>query len=364
MKLLRLFTGPAGAAVLTASALNIATVAAPASAPAAAAPASGAAVAEATSGSGVAAPPTVKNYVALGDSYTSAPLVPPLDLTTLGCMRSKGNYPALLAPKVKAPKMTDVSCVGADTTHLNTGQANATGFVPPQFNALTKETDLVTLGIGANDFGVFADLFGVCPSLQKSDPDGAPCKKQFSAGGKDHLKENVAKTRTRVVQALKEIKKRVAPKAHVVVVGYPRIAPPKGQCPELPIAKGDYAYVNSIEVSLNTALLEAAKEGGAKYVEVFKPSEGHDVCAKDKAWVQGKDPDLLKAASYHPRAEEQAAVADLIVKALSGQAQSVSSVDRAALEERRQESARLLQVPANRDRVKSRLAQGALFPAR
>ncbi len=267
------------------------------------------------------AAPTFKEYVALGDSYTAAPLVPPLDLGNLGCLRSKGgNYPALAAPKLKVPKVTDVSCGGADTTHVKTAQATPTGFVPPQMDALTKKTDLVTIGLGANDFGLFADLLAVCPGLQKSDPDGAPCKKQFTAGGKDQLKENVAKTKTRLVELLKTVKAKIAPKATIVLVGYPRIAPAKGNCPDLPLAKGDYAYLNSTETELNKAIQDAAKQGGAKYLDVFKPSEGHDVCAKDKAWIQGQQTDPLKAASYHPRAEEQTAVADLLVKLVSGSA--------------------------------------------
>ncbi|ONI73882.1 GDSL family lipase [Kribbella sp. ALI-6-A] len=312
------------------------------------------------------AAPTFKNYVALGDSYTAAPLVPPLDLSNLGCLRSGGgNYPALAAPKLKVPKVTDVSCGGADTTHVKTGQATPTGFVPPQMNALTKQTDLVTIGLGANDFGLFADLLAVCPSLQKSDPDGAPCKKQFSAGGKDQLKENVAKTKTRLVELLKTVKAKIAPKATIVLVGYPRIAPAQGNCPDLPLAKGDYAYLNATETELNTAIQAAAKQGGAKYLDVFKPSEGHDVCAKDKAWLQGATPDLLKAASYHPRAEEQTAVADLLVKLLSGSKQTITAADQSAwsptLATHREQAAKTLADPAKRRQIESRLAKGGLF---
>ncbi|GAA1520325.1 SGNH/GDSL hydrolase family protein [Kribbella lupini] len=315
--------------------------------------------------------PSFKNYVALGDSYTAAPLVPPLDLANLGCLRSGGgNYPALAAPKLKVPKVTDVSCGGADTTHLKTAQATPTGFVPPQVDALTKQTDLVTIGLGANDFGLFADLLAVCPSLQKSDPDGAPCKKQFTAGGKDQLKENVAKTKTRLVEAVKTVKSRIAPKATIVLVGYPRIAPAKGNCPDLPLAKGDYAYLNMIETELNTAIQSAAKQGGAKYLDVFKPSEGHDVCAKEKAWLQGQEVDLMKAASFHPRAEEQTAVADLLVKLVSGSAQTLSAAEqeswRPVLNANSRRSAEQLAAPDSKQRIEHRLAQTPLFsrPAR
>src|SRR3954452_13214611 len=61
-------------------------------------------------------------YVALGDSYTSGPLIPLQRLDPLGCFRSTSNYPSLLAARLHIRSFTDVSCSGADTTHLTTAQ--------------------------------------------------------------------------------------------------------------------------------------------------------------------------------------------------------------------------------------------------
>ena len=47
------------------------------------------------------AAPAFQNYVALGDSYTSAPLVPLPDLLSLGCVRSYSNYPKMLAAALR-----------------------------------------------------------------------------------------------------------------------------------------------------------------------------------------------------------------------------------------------------------------------
>ena len=54
-------------------------------------------------------------YVAMGDSYTAAPLVP--DRHGDGCLRSSHNYPALVAAALPA-ELVDVSCSGADSTSL------------------------------------------------------------------------------------------------------------------------------------------------------------------------------------------------------------------------------------------------------
>src|SRR5690606_22902074 len=57
--------------------------------------------------------PRFEHYVALGDSYTSGPLIPVPKLTPpLGCVRSMLNYPTLLAVKARAGSFDDVSCGG------------------------------------------------------------------------------------------------------------------------------------------------------------------------------------------------------------------------------------------------------------
>src|SRR5437879_1488004 len=108
----------------------------------------------------------VNHYVALGDSYTAGPLIPWLPLDPGGCAKSTNNYPSLLAAKLKPKKFTDASCSAADTTNMTKPQHTFLGTNAPQFNALTKDTDLVTIGIGGNDFGVFGSLINTCPALR------------------------------------------------------------------------------------------------------------------------------------------------------------------------------------------------------
>ena len=274
--------------------------------------------------------PAYKKYVALGDSYTSAPLVPLPELLSLGCLRSVSNYPKQLAALLKVTSFADVSCGAADTTNMTKPQSTPLGTFPPQFNALTPDTDLVTVGIGGNDFGVFGDITSTCPGLRASDPVGSPCKKHFTVDGVDTLTASIAKTQTRIAEVVRGIHSK-SPKATVVLVGYPKIAPEKGTCPDiLPFSDGDYAYLYSIEQKLNQAVEDAAAATGATYVDIFGPSTGHDACAPEgQAWIQGKDLNLLRALNYHPRFEGQAAVAALTVQKLSGAKPTVTSADQA-----------------------------------
>jgi lysophospholipase L1-like esterase len=274
--------------------------------------------------------PTYQRYVALGDSYTSAPLVPLPELLSLGCLRSISNYPKQLAAQLRITSFTDVSCGGADTTNMTQPQATPLGTFPPQFNALTPDTDLVTVGIGGNDFGVFGDITGTCPGLRAVDPAGSPCQKHFTTDGVDTLAAKITQTQARITEVVKGVKLR-SPKATVLLIGYPKIAPEKGVCPDiLPFSDGDYAYLYSIEQKLNQAVESAAKAGGAKYVDTFGPSTGHDACAPEgQAWIQGKDVNLLRALNYHPRYEGQAGVASLTYKKIIGARETVTPAEQA-----------------------------------
>ncbi|CUR56458.1 putative Lipase 2 [metagenome] len=260
------------------------------------------------------APPTFTRYVALGDSYTAAPLVPELEPAT-GCFRSTRNYPALLVDLVTIDTSVDRSCSGADTPDLTRAQTTVAGRVPPQLAAVSPDTDLVTLGIGGNDFGVFATLIGVCTDLRRQDPTGSPCRHAMDDDGHDRLLTSLGRTQVRVTAAIRRIQ-RTAPEATIVVVGYPQIVPAQGTCPELlPLADGDYAYAHSVNHTLTLALHQAAAMTDSVYADVWSASEGHDICSQDP-WINGQFTDFSLAQAYHPFAVEQAEVAELISRAL------------------------------------------------
>lgn len=240
-----------------------------------------------------------QNYVALGDSYTAGPLIPWQRGDPAGCLRSSNNYPALLAVKLDVRSFVDASCSGADTTSLTAPQQLAIGYHAPQFTALRPETDLVTVGIGGNDFNLFGRIIGTCPGLRELDPTGSPCREHFTTDGVDALKVATGQIGGNVQLAL-ETARSYAPRAKVLAIGYPRIAPETGYCPSvLPFADGDYAWLNSVEQALNEAIATAAAASGASYVDTWGPSLGHDACAGDAAWINGK---RLRpyAAPYHP----------------------------------------------------------------
>ncbi|MDZ5620017.1 SGNH/GDSL hydrolase family protein [Nocardioides sp. HM23] len=253
-------------------------------------------------------------YVALGDSYTAAPGIGESDGRD-GCVRSRNNYPHLVAEQLDL-ELTDVSCGGASTTSLTGSQRTLTGEeVDPQFDALGPATDLVTIRIGGNDFALYQLISRICPALAARDPEGHPCRDEADKAEQD-LDDLLDELEDRVVSAVRTVV-RMAPDATVLVVGYPSVVPEDGTCSELPLADGDYPFALQVNRGLNAALKTAARSADVRYVDLYEATRGHDICGEDP-WVAGRTTIGGKGVAWHPFASEQKATAAAIVAALQG----------------------------------------------
>jgi lysophospholipase L1-like esterase len=252
-------------------------------------------------------------YVAMGDSFSAGPLIPTTDLAG-GCLRSDHNYPSLVARRLHVRTFVDVTCSGAKTEDLRLPQAGyGDARIPPQDAALTRRTDLVTLGIGGNDLDLFTTLIGTCTQLRSEDPTGSPCARRLATQG-PNLEAATVTISANVSKALREIKRR-APRATVVLVGYLRLTPDHGSCPGLPLATGDYAQGRRIAESLDRALRQAARTTGVRFVDMDAASRGHDICSGDP-WVNGRVTRRGVALAYHPFLAGMRADAERVVAAL------------------------------------------------
>lgn len=260
-----------------------------------------------------------REYVALGDSYSAGPLIPQQRPDSIVCVKSTNNYPSFLATYFAMPVFTDVTCSGAETTDMRQRQRTIVpGPAPaPQLDALTPTTDLVTLGIGGNDYGLFGSMISTCEEVRPQDPDGAPCRKHFTVEGVDTKKRDAGRIRSRVARVVREIRER-APQADVFVLGYPRLLPQKGTCAEVPFAAGDYRWGNQIERILNRSIRDAAEEHGATYVNLYPASDGHDACAGEDAWINGSELKPLEAANFHPYLAGMRGVSRAAYRQISG----------------------------------------------
>ncbi|NEB73645.1 SGNH/GDSL hydrolase family protein [Streptomyces sp. SID14478] len=250
------------------------------------------------------------SYVALGDSYTSGPLIP--RQVDANCARSDHNYPSITASERHVDSFTDVSCGGATTAEM--WQAQGTN--GPQLDAVQRDTGLVTVQIGGNDIG-FGSIISTCAGLSSTDPAGNPCEQHYRTTGYDQLSLKILQTAPKVARVLRAVHAK-APHARVVVVGYPDLLPDDGTgCyPTVPFAAKDFPYLRDTGKRLNLMLRTVALVNRAEYVDTYRPTVGHDMCkAPADRWIEPLAP-TSPAAPAHPNAKGMQAMAQALVNTL------------------------------------------------
>lgn len=244
------------------------------------------------------------DYVALGDSFSAGPFIGTMRTDPTGCARSRDNYPAFLADWLDVASYTDVTCSAAVTADLYEPMRMFDGETTgPQLDAVSAETDLVTIGMGGNDFAIYDSLIKC--------QDGAACDV-------DELAADAGKVAARIERAVRRIQE-AAPDAEVYVVGYPDILPTEGACAAVGVSADVLGPVAEIAERLNSSLRRGAEAGGAAYVDLAAVSEGHDVCAKGRAWVNGPRFRAGVAAPFHPKINGMRAVAAEVYETITGE---------------------------------------------
>ena len=250
-------------------------------------------------------------YVALGDSYSAASgVLPPDPDAPVNCLRSTRNYPHVVAGRTGA-NLHDVTCGAAETKDYFTAQYQN---VPPQLDALSQDTQLVTMTIGGNDSGVFINTILQCGTAGLSTAgQGSPCKDKYGSSFQDTLR---TKTYPDLVKTLKAVHAK-APRAKVAILSYPWIMPRTVGCfDKMPIATGDVPYVRGIQATLNDAVRRAAAATATTYVDLNQVSENHDACKPiGTRWVepvlQGTNPVIV-----HPNALGESRMAEQTLQVL------------------------------------------------
>jgi lysophospholipase L1-like esterase len=260
-------------------------------------------------------------YVALGDSYTSGPLIPNQHGQPIDCGRSDHNYPSLVAAALKVGTFVDVSCGSAETRHMTEPQTGLPlgGTNPPQFNGLRPDATLVTVGIGGNDAG----LVGVAEKcaelgLTNPNPNGHACRNYWAPGGNDKVAARIEATKPKIAAVLQGIHQR-SPKARVAIVGYPDPVPTDGTgCwPTVPLSPDDIKYIDELLLRINAMIKGQAEANGAEYIDTYADSVGHDVCKlPPNRWFEGLIP-TEPAYPLHPNAKGEASMARSAIAVLS-----------------------------------------------
>ncbi|GAA3057246.1 hypothetical protein GCM10020000_44790 [Streptomyces olivoverticillatus] len=172
---------------------------------------------------------------------------------------------------------------------------------------------------GGNDIG-FDEIIGNCIRLAAgSKPGDKPCEDFYTEGGTDRLAERIAATAPKVAAVLAGIRERAARHARVLVVGFPALATEDGRNCRLSLgmANDDVPYLVATEKRLNAMLRQQAESAGARYVDTYGATTGHDACqAPRDRWIEGLIP-LRPALAFHPNDRGEQAMAGAFVEELA-----------------------------------------------
>ncbi|GGV76237.1 hypothetical protein GCM10010512_48890 [Streptomyces thermoviolaceus subsp. thermoviolaceus] len=259
------------------------------------------------------------DYVAMGSSFAAGPGIPPVQDSpgASACSRSVNNYPSIVARDLGAD-LTDVTCSGATTANILTTSQNGQ---PPQVQAVTSDTRVVTVTIGGNDVNYLGSINVY--SCQTS--GGTNC----GSVDRNKIEQTFTELPGRIANVVDAVHDR-APQAHVYLVTYFTILPDAGVCPDVPLTDEQAAYERSIASRLADATAAAASSTGATLVDLAGASRGHDACSADP-WVESFRP-ASGRATYHPNEAGMRAAAALVESALAAAGETRAATFRSGIE--------------------------------
>jgi lysophospholipase L1-like esterase len=221
-------------------------------------------------------------YTALGDSYSSGVGSRTYFSDSGSCHRSPFAFPVLTAQRVGAP-LTFVACSGARVADVQNSQ----------LGSLNAGTSLVTVSVGGNDAG-FVDVISSCAR-----PWPWTCW-----GDIDNANTFIGNTLPGRLDGLYDAIHGRAPKATVIVVGYPRVFNGQECNFGARISSGEQAELNKTADLLASTIGARAAAHGFGFVDSRPVFTGHSVC-DGAEWLNGLSNPILE--SYHPNQTGQSA---------------------------------------------------------
>ncbi|GAA2722958.1 MULTISPECIES: SGNH/GDSL hydrolase family protein [Streptomyces] len=218
-------------------------------------------------------------YAALGDSYSAGLGAGGYDSASGDCKRSTRAYPALWAAAHAPARFSFAACSGARTGDV----------LDEQLSSLSTATGLVSISIGGNDAG-FADTMSTCVF----NGDG-PCLDRINKA-RSFIQNELPAKLDNVYSAISSR----APRAQVVVLGYPRFYRTGGTCVGLSDTKRK--AINAAADLINAVTAKRAADHGFRFGDVNTTFAGHELCS-GSAWLNSVT--LPVDESYHPTASGQ-----------------------------------------------------------
>lgn len=261
------------------------------------------------------APVAEARYVAMGSSFASGSGIAPYDpAAPTRCQRSTENYAQQLA-RLRKLALVDVTCGGATTAHI-LGPWNE---LPAQVDALTLDTELVTITIGGNDIGYIGGLIaGSCGDGPITGATAQPLCRMIAAGRRSGAgmptatEDNWEKVETALTGIVREIRRR-SPRARIIFVDYLTVLPDGALCAQTPLSPQAAQTGRTTAARLSRLTGEVARRNGAEMLAASELSRSHSACAVT-AWTAGFIPPSGNRSfvPYHPNLAGMTAIAEAL----------------------------------------------------
>lgn len=248
--------------------------------------------------------------VGMGSSFAAGSGFGPLKPDTpQRCGRSIDNYATLVAEQLRM-LLVDVSCGGSTSAHV-LGPWNE---LPPQIDAVTPDTALVTITVGGNDIGYVGYLIAESCKVRGADKLGAAfasCPDVPVPG-----EEAYFALENNLMAIAAEVRRR-APKARLVFVQYLAMVP-QFECSEVPLSPEAARNARAIAERLVQVTERAARQAGATVIDLTQPVRKRLPCGGPTAWVAGWPAGYAPGDTFpwHPTRVGHNAIAQEIVKKL------------------------------------------------
>ena len=262
--------------------------------------------------------PIGARYVAMGSSYAAGPGVTrAADARDPRCSRSIDNYPHQVARALELD-LVDVSCSGATTGHVLEGWNE----LPPQVDAVTPETALVTVTIGGNDLDYVGRLFaGSCGEEPVADAVRVACvgmRARQTGSPPPSVPDEAAWTATEAGLAgiAAEVRRR-APRARLIFVEYLSAVPSGAPCAAVPLSPTAATVARETVDRLARVTETVARRAGAEILPITELSRDHNACGAEP-WITGFVPATTGGTfvPYHPNLAGMSAIATSLIARL------------------------------------------------
>jgi len=258
------------------------------------------------------------NIVVIGDSYSSGNGAGNYFEDRSECFRSRDNWGELYRDDFNSrygARLRNEACSGAVLKDLT----EAKGSLPPQWDAVDEETDLVLMTIGGNDVG-FAEIAKNCLVFAKES-----CERFINSA-----RQGIPSLEQDLTAFLSKLRDRLRPDARVMLVSYPFLVGQRALlgCSRSSRARGfeiaanvrqlgvlgDRAQVNAVNAANEQPGARTFYLGGVK--SRFKGHEPAPCLTRfsNESWLHDPGPrdivNLIEYYHFNPRGHR--AIADLL----------------------------------------------------